>query len=322
VKGPIPVMTRRSLLALTLGAAALAFAAAGCAEKLTEVDPQYAPEGTFSPDARIIVYPDVPQVVQIYTDNIPEGPDTSDVLLSETVVRATGPGAIQGAIVDGTTASGYQVLRRESNGGFRSIKDFTLTPLRRWIDSEFELYRFADDSPSGFSPATYVGRGVVGGAVTTNSPLTNPGQLGAATLDELVYTGLRTPYDTLITMSWQAVPGAAGYWLQIFQNTGNTDQSVRTGIPAPFATTSIREYFVAYVTAPADSYKIGRDPGEVLYRRPLLTGNEYLVRVSAVDPGGRMLATTYGDSQIQPGAGEYALYRLGAAKVQPTRRTP
>jgi hypothetical protein len=316
-------MTRRSLIALSLAVAALAVAAAGCAKKVTEVDANFvSPEGTPSPDARMIVYPDVPQIVQVYLDNVPEGPDTSDVLISETVVRATGPGAIQGAIVDGTTASGYEPLRRESNGGYLSLKDFTLNPVRRWIDAEFELYRFADANPSGFLPATYLGRGVVGGAVTPSSPLTNPGELGTATLDDLIYTGLRLPYDTLITMSWQAVPGAAGYWLQVFQNLGNTDQSVRTGIPAPFATEHIREYYVAYVTAPADSHKIGRDPAQVMYRRPLLTGNEYLVRVSAVDPRGRMLATTFGDTQVQPGGGEYSVYRLGAVKVLPSRPTP
>ena len=254
-------MTRRPLIAFSLAVAALAVAAAGCAKKVTEVDANFSPEGMPSPDARMIGYPDLPQVGQMY-------------------------------------------------------------PVLRWIDSEFELYRFADANPSGFSPATYMGRGVVGGAVTPTSPLTNPGQIGATTLDELNYTGLRTPYDTLITMSWDQVPGAAGYWLQIFQNIGSTDQSVRTGIPSPFATEHIREYYIAYVTAPADSHKIGRDPAEVLYRRALLTGIEYLVRVSAVDPQGRMLATTFGDTQVQPGSGEYAIYRLGAVKVLPSRPTP
>jgi hypothetical protein len=316
------VNTRRSLVVVGLAMALAAIAAPGCAKKVTQVDASYvSPEGTPSANARIIVYPDVAQIVQTFEDNIPEGPDPGDVLLSEAEVRASGAGAIHGAILDGTAASGYEVLRRESNGGFRSIKDFVLTPTRRWIDSQWEIYRWTDPTPSGFSPATYLGRGVVSGAVTGSSPLTNVGLLSSSTIAELVYTGERAPFDSLITMAWQAVPGVAGYWLQVYQNLGGTEEEIRSGIPAPFATTTVREFFVAYVTAPADSFKIGRDPGQVLLRRTLLTGIEYLVRVSAVDGQGRLVATTYGDFEVQAGLGSYDVYRLGAVKVQPRRRT-
>lgn len=298
-----------------------ALALAGCSKKnVTNVDPGYTvPEGRFSADARLIVYPDAPITIEIWADNGPTGPDPTDVQTGTTQARLLSPGALHGVIFDGTPASGYQVLRRESNGGLLPLKDFVLRPERRFLDSQWEFYSFEDPAPSGYTPASYVGRGVVSEAVTPSSPLTNPGVTTGSTIDTIQYLGNRSPTDTLITMKWSEVPGAVGYWLQVYQNKGGPESRIRTALPAPFARPDTRDFFVGYVTAPADSYKIGLPGALVLTRRILLTGSEYLVRVSAVNAEGRMIAYTYGDQDIAPGEDSYRLFSLGAARVLPIR---
>ena len=298
-----------------------ALALAGCGkQKVTSVDPAYTvPEGRLSADARLIVYPDAPITIEHWTDNGPTGPDPTDVMIGTSQARLLSPGALHGAIFDGTPASGYQVLRRESNGGLLPLKDFVLRPERRFLDSQYELYTFDDPTPSGFTPASYIGRGVVSDAVTPLSPLTNQAATTGSTIDTIRYVGNRSPTDTLISMKWTEVAGAAGYWLHVYQNKGGPESRIRTSLPAPFARPDTRDFFLAYVAAPADSYKIGNPGALVLTRRVLLTGVEYLVRVSAVNAEGRLLAYTYGDQDLAPGDDTYRKFTLGAAKVQPRR---
>jgi hypothetical protein len=120
-------------------------------------------------------------------------------------------------------------------------------------------------------------------------------------------------------MKWAPVTGATGYWLQVYQNKGGPESRIRSALPAPFARPDTRDFFVAYVAAPADSYKIGQPGALVLTRRILLTGIEYLVRVSAVNAEGRLIAYTYGDQDIAPGEDSYRVFSLGGARVQPIR---
>ena len=95
----------------------VALALAGCTKKLTSVDPAFtAPEGHTAPDARLILHTDQSVTLETWADLPPDGADPTDTLLTtETVAFA--PGTLHGLILDGTPASGYQVLRREGNGG-------------------------------------------------------------------------------------------------------------------------------------------------------------------------------------------------------------
>jgi len=308
--------------------ALVALAMVGCAKKVTSVDPNYtAPEGKYSVDARLIVYPDAPITVETYTDNPPDGPGADgrpgeeDVFLRTEQVYVA-PGTLHGLILDGTPASGYQVLRRESSGGFAQLKDYVLNPVVRFLDSQWEVYTFDDGQPSGFSPPSYAGRGVVAGAVTPTSPLTNVSELMNSDIRDLKYTGRRSgtkpaPLDSNLTMSWEAVPGAAGYWIQIYQFKGGSEAQLLAAAPAPLIPGNVRNYFVGYVAAPDTTYKLGQPGALVLTRRTLLNSVEYLVRISAVNDQGELIAFTYGDWQYIRAVGTYRRYRIGAAKVIP-----
>lgn len=326
----------RRIVALT-AFALVTLAVAGCTKKVT-VDPGYTmPEGRYQADARMILYPDISIPVEVWRDTVPEGPSDTDWLLySETVTLS--PGSMYGAIMDGTPATAYQVLRRERNGGFSQLSDYLLNPSQRFLDSQWEMYVFQDAHPSGYSPATYVGRGVVAGQVTTSSPLTNLAeQVEPATVQPLIYTGEAFPADSNISMSWRAVDDAVGYWIQIYDFKGTTEERLLSAQPAPFVTSKIRNMFVGYVAGQAStSYHIG-DPGAlVLVQHPLLKGVQYSVRISAVNAQGRMIAFTYGPSARlsdnypgiirfmyqDPATGSsqarYKYYRLGAYVVMPS----
>jgi hypothetical protein len=271
--------------------------------------------------------------VLTYTDNAPDGPNLDsgnpgeeDVLLSTEQVYAA-PGTLHGLILDGTPASGYQVLRRESNGGFAQLKDYVLTPVASFLDYQWEAYTFDDALPSGFNPPSYAGRGVVAGTVTPTSPLTNVSELVIRSdIPDLRYTGKtgrsalpgQSP-DSNLAMSWETVPGAAGYWIQVHQFKGDSEEQLLAAAPAPFIPGNVRNYFVGYVAAPAMSYKIGEPGAVVLTRRTMLCGIEYLVRVSAVNDRGELIAFSRGDWQYIRAVGTYRCYRGGATKVTPRR---
>jgi hypothetical protein len=297
----------------------VALALAGCTKKLTSVDPAFtAPEGQTAPDARLTLYTDQSVTLETWADLVPDGADPTDTLLTTEAV-AFAPGTLHGLILDGTPASGYQVLRREGNGGYAPLKDYVLSPVARFLESQWEAYTFADANPSGFDPPTYVGRGVVAGEVTRNSPLTNVAELGRQPIAELTYTGDPAPRDSNITMSWNPVAGAAGYWMQIYVFLGDADAAIHAAQPAPFVASQTRNYFMGYVAAPATSYKLGENGALVLTRRTLLSGVAYQVRVSAVDDQGQLIGFSYGDWKYLQGVGTYRRFRAGAATVSPTR---
>jgi hypothetical protein len=306
----------RTVLVAVVALGALALA--GCAEKVTNVDAGFTtPEGRPDANARLVVYPDVPIVVETFRDILPDGPDTGDQLQG-TELRYLARGAMHGVILDGTPATGYQVLRREANGGFAQAKDYTLSPVARFFDSQWELYAFTDGSPSGFSPPSYVGRGVVSGVVTPLSPLTNVGQVAAPDVGNLVYTAFPFPADSNITLTWNEVPGAAGYWIQIYQFMGGTQEKLLSARPAPFVSSDARNFFVGYLPAPASSYTLNQPGALVLFRRGLLMKSEYIVRISAVNDQGQLIAFTYGDYGYLRSTGSYLRYRLGGVVVTPT----
>jgi len=318
----------RSLLRRIASLAAgilVALAMAGCAKKVTNVDADFtAPEGQSSLNARLIVYPDTPVEVETWTDNLPDGPGEEDVLVGSTPYSIA-PGTLYGTILDGTPASGYQVMRREGNGGYAQLKDFVLNPVVRFLDSQWEIYAFGDPRPSSFSPPSYRGRGVVAGAVTPTSPLTNASELTSPSIEPLQYTGQTAPRDSNFIMRWNAVTGATGYWIQIFQfSGGDQDAILRTVQPAPFALRDVRNFFVGYVPAPdvpaaAIEYKLGEPGAQVLLRRSLLYLTTYRVRIVAVNGQGEMVAFNYGDWEYLREQGTYWRFRLGATLVTPQR---
>lgn len=333
----------RALLVLALAALALPAALAGCSKKITSADAGYTQlEGTPDPSAQLMVWPDLPNEVRYYADLGTPGPSEADTLLGTELVYRSGPGAVQSMLMDGGNSSGFEFFRRSSNGGFEPMRDYVVNSPRKWLDSQWELYELTDAHPSGYAPPTYMARGLLAGATTKNSPLTNPAQLAGATTRSLVYSGNLFPArsDTNFTMSWGAVPGAAGYWVHVYQfrSDATTNEAISSGTPSPVWNGKVRDQFVGYVTAPLTTYKLGtNDPGvRVLTYKPPISGQVYLVRVSAVDANGQVVATSgtdfsrltvtvdnrienvFGASfQVVQEEGRWKVFSLGASAVNP-----
>ena len=350
----------RPVTAVRLGLVLLALAAAGCAKKVTvdQLDhlPVAFPEGRRDSLERtpsdLVVWPDIPIMVLETWSN-------GDTIAYP--ARRTGPGAMQGLIVDYVGATGYQLFRHEgpeSAGGYRQYDDFALTPFKRYADRDYyaapqgtvvlppaQLFAFSDAVPTASSLKSYVGRAVLSGLSSASYPLTNLGETPDTTdIPPLLYTGKtepisdppnpNTPPDSLLELSWETIPRAAGYWVHIYQKRGDiqvSEEAIAIAQPAPIALGKVRDLFVAYFPAPITAYKLG-DPlpagCRVLVYRVLQGLQEVLIRVSAVDSRGRMIATTgsAGDKdEFQEKIGQLDRRReflLGAKKVMPARPLP
>lgn len=325
----IPSPIRR--LVILTAAAALA---AGCAKKVTSVSESYtSPEGTASAGSRLVLSPDHAVPRFYFADFSPPGPSPNDVVDSVGYLRRGTAATLHGMIFDGTGASGYQIFRQEQGGGMRLLTDFVVKPSQRWVDSQWELYSFRDDDPARPSPTTYRARGLLSGAATERSPLSN---LAASTTDTaLADIGLRIingappfePYiDSLFTVAWNPVPGAAAYILHVFQfrnDLRSEDERTLGGAPAPFFEGKSKDLYAAYFPSTVTQHKLGSGGGVILTRRQTYYGQVYLTRVSAVDANGRMIATTLdGDLRIGPYENGYTLQPLTALAVAPTRVPP
>jgi hypothetical protein len=239
---------------------------------------------------------------------------------------------MNGMIFDGTAAGGFQVFRREQGGGMRLLNDFVLTPSQRWLDSQWELYSFRDDDPARPAPPTYRGRGLLSGAATERSPLTN---VASNTDTTLIDVNLRIihgsppfePYtDSLFTLAWNAVPGAAGYYLHVYQFRNDLrDDLERTlaGCAAPFFEGKSKDIYAAFLPAGVTQHKIGSPGVTVFTQRTTFYGQVYNARVSAVDANGNMIGfSRRGDDRIGPYESGYTLQPLGAILVAPQRPAP
>ena len=334
-------LTPRVLLALALAALALPVALAGCSKKITSVDADYTQlEGRPDTNAQLMVWPDVPTEVRYYDDLGTPGPSEADTLLDIVKVYRSGPGTLQSMLLDGGLASGFEFFRRASNGGFQPMRDYVVTAPRKWLDSHWELYELTDGNPSGFAPPTYMARGLLAGATTANSPLTNAAQVTGTTTNTLVYTGALFParIDTNFTMSWGAVPGAAGYWMHVYQfrSDATNDEVITSATPSPVWNGKVRDQFVGYIEAPAVSYKLGTTGARVLTYKPPISGQVYLVRITAVDAQGQVSAfsgtdlsrltvnaegrienVTGGGYEVVQEEGRWKVFPLGASPVNP-----
>jgi hypothetical protein len=284
----------------------VALFAVSCAKKpvsLTDpsLSPPTYPEGRAG-NTHLVMYPDTPVPLQIWQDNGLAGESPDDVLLATTFVYESGPGAVVGMIIDSTNASQYEVYKRHSDGGYVDLLPNTLKPVKTWPASHFDSYLFSDPNP--FSPPLreYVGRGVVDGQVTTDAPLTNVSDL--TQLNEagaLQYLSPESPAgtDSLIPFHWQAVPGAAGYWVTMYAFPPaylGQNQLFRNALPHPVLPDKLPEYFIGYFPGNVTAYRIGDPlpPGASLlsWSRAIVTNNDYAVRITAVDANGQMLDYT------------------------------
>jgi hypothetical protein len=308
-------MTRTvSLRWLLATALLLPLLATGCSRKMASDPGITMPEGVFSPDAQLVMSPDTGNPVDVYHGTGGGGVAFDSTF--QTYLRA--PGITIGMLMDGTDATGYEMMRRQSSGSYSDVKDFFLTPVDRWLPAHWEAYVFYDGSISSYSPPTYIGRGKIGGVVTPQSPLTNEAVLMSAPIGTVTYTGTLFPTDTLVTMSWNRVPGAVRYWMEIFtfrNDVRSIDEEFPIGTKTPIAVGKVKNYFVGYISAPATSYRLG-DPGaRVFTYTPLLHNNTYRVRISAISDDGRLLAITDGQPEVSQRDNNFYVYSLRAALI-------
>ncbi len=306
-----------------LAATFAVFMLAGCVKKQpTEVSPSYVPEGTpAASSARLIAYPDMPSILTTYLDRAPLGTiGAEDSAISTSEVRRGSPGTVHLMLFDGTHASAFEVLRRETGGGYFNLNDFLVPPARKWIKLAREVYVTEDDRPGGYQPPTYMMRGLLGGEVTSESPLSNAAIVRTTPIEPIIYTGSTVTADSNFTISWAEVPGAAGYWIQVYQFLeARRDDQVLSGVPAPAYVEKERDYFFGYLPAPRSSYHLGTTPADLdlFTRNTILRGQVYLVRIAAVDADGGLMAYTYGDYDVIPSEDtpEYTLFPLGAVRI-------
>jgi len=354
---------RRSLRSLAVTAVSLAVAAAsgtGCAKKLP-VGPAGSglvayPEGTRDSLERtpseMIVWPDVSLTVDETST------DTTVIPTRSFIVYRSAPGVMHGLIVDYSQADAYQMFREEEGGGYRAFADFSISATRRWSDRIYygapggalvlppgQIFLFSDRAPSPLLLRSYVGRVVMGDLTGAGFPLTNRAAAPETTvIAPILYTGLTgfpgdpdtgpAPPDSLLALSWQSVPGAAAYWVHIYQKRADirgSGDAIAIAHPSPVATGKVRDLFVGYFPAPRTSYKLG-DPVpagcRVLVYRVLQGLQEVLIRVSAVDANGRLIAITgsAGDRDaVSERIGQIDRRReflMNAKKVTPDRPMP
>ncbi len=316
--------------AFVLAALAAACLSATSCSKKSVLLPNDGLEGIPS-GSQLVVWRDTPSQDSVFADLGAAGPSPDDTLISVHDIYYAGPGQVQGMIFDYTAADRFDVFRRES-GAFRPFKDFSITPSKRLPKGETDLFRFLDQPPTAGSE-DYIGRGLVEGVGPASAPKTNVGVVGAGRVSgNLQYigpTGIRPdirPLDSLLTMEWNPVPAAAGYWVHVYQLTDQGgEQIVLSGTPAPVYVDVVRDYLMAYLPAPTTSYHIG-DPlppgGRIVTSRLLVNGLDYQVRISAVDANGQLIAYTgtAGAYGIFRGETTYRKFPLGSAIVHPNRR--
>lgn len=321
----------------------------GCAKRATRVDAGYTtPEGVSSSNARMVMWLAATNTMDVYQDVIPFGLSPNDPLVRTQTIVGAPVGSIHGMVLDRTEAQTYEILRREPGGGLRIFEDFTLRPTRKWLDAQWESYRFDDFAPSGFQPPSYVGRGRIDDKVTDRSPVTNEVTIASAALGsiDISVTNRRIPgVDTVAVISWSAVAGAANYLLHIYEfRAASVSQQQQSGLPAPMYDGQSRDHFVIWFRVgpgTVTSYQLGdstRTDVDIMFERKLLPQPEpeiatATIRVVAVDATGRMIAYSLSPTGTPPGLNifprnygiapvsdtEYGIYPLGALQMEHLR---
>lgn len=350
---PDPVRSRRPVRA-AMAVAFLAMVAGlySCAPKITKIDASYTmPEGVVTSDASLLLWGDQPTIAGVYGDLVPADPDTLDTLITTLRFQRYDSRTLHGLIIDRTQADAFQLFRRESGGGVRQFANYQATRTRQWLAAQTEAYHFVDPAPSNYSPATYIGRGVVEGVVSPNSPLTNA---ATPTLAGLINIPVRAVWwnnrdatrgpvfgAPKIKVKWEIVPGAARYLLQVYEFRGDLrseEERILSGTPAPIYDGQSSDIYFGYVPGNVNFLYVGdstRTDLVTIQQRPMASGSFYVVRVAALDANDRLIGLTLGESNLQEaytngnagiqrgvfGNNTYLLYRYCGTATRDTVRT-
>jgi len=300
--------TRVGSAAIALGMlAGTLLVMASCSTKNpAAVDPSFTtPEGTFSNQTLLIVWPETPVVGKVYRDNPPVGANSDDEFLGFESHQLYPDGTINGMVLDGSPSTSFQILRREPNGGLLPLGDFALDPARRWLDQHWDAFQFQDERPRTSFPE-YVGRGLLAGSATALSPVSNVATSKGAAIADLP---LHFPTDT--TATWSPVAHAAYYISNIFQlrQAADTDK-LRAAQHLPIYIGKSFDQFVGLSTQPTILGHAQPFVGTRLTDVTYVPGT-YLVRVAAIDSLGQLIASSAGDSAELIGDETYFRYPVG-----------
>jgi hypothetical protein len=285
--------TKWWFVALLAGALALA---AGCEKRPTGLDPDpNRPEGVTTSQAMLVGYRNQALRVMI-RDYASTNIDSVVVGVSAFPGPATMPLLL---LFDATQSNQFEMYRRDSGGRFQRTTDFDLDSHFKYVSAGVETYFTTDPAPGTHQPPTYLGRGVLNGIVTHESPLTNEALLTQTDLPPITYNGQLFPTDSLFTISWVAVDGAAGYWIHAYEKPIAASQRMTCSLPAPLSYLTAGDMLIGYMNGnnPGGTmqYKLG-SPGLLTLRyNPPILGTPYFVRITAVDATGQVIAQTPGD---------------------------
>jgi len=279
--------------ALLLGTLALAGA---CEKQPTGYDPDpNRPEGVTTTQAKLVAYRNQALRVMIR--------DYASTNIDSVVVGVSAfPGATTMPLLllfDQTQSNQFEIYRRDGGGRFQRTTDFDLDSHFKYISAGVETYFTTDPQPGSYQQPTYLGRGVLNGIAKHQSPLSNEAHMLQTDLPPILYNGELFPLDSLFTLSWVAVNGAAGYWIHAYERPIAAGQRLTSSIPAPLSYQVSSDLLIGYLDGNnpggAMTYKLG-SPGLLTLKStaPLL-GHEYVVRITAVDPTGQVIAQTPGD---------------------------
>ena len=214
------------------------------------------------------------------TDYTPVGTSNSGLLLAD-VQPANADSTelvVFGEIYDATTANGYRLYVDPANQGFRPATDYLAAPTHTY-STGVNQYRIRSLTWDPSIDNVFLGRGARNGLETTAAPLTeyatvyqSPFPLALARRVDvpLVAPVDSANVDSLPTLSWAAVPGAARYRVQI---------EGRNGI-------------VYSALVDATTHTVGGVAGFVIENIPLRGGFLYRWSVDAIDGVNRVFGTT------------------------------
>ncbi|HEY2955537.1 MAG TPA: hypothetical protein VGK89_09865 [Candidatus Eisenbacteria bacterium] len=292
--------------ALALGLA-LGLLGAGCASKKTTLDPGFVtPEGKTTPLSFLTTFKNLPNPIFLYREykpidpTHPAGPSPGDTLYAVEPAFEGDTTWVRGVVFDSTAADAYQIWKGEGSGGIDQLYDYFVLPSRRWLDTGWEKYSFVDENASAAASDRYSARGVVGGVVTVNAPVTNtaPSPLQTAASLYNIPVNFTGSNDSTLVFTFPAVPSAAGYFIHFYRGRSDSRGSDQftSGAPAPIWDGRSSDLLLVYVPETGRPCALGPDGESFLtLRGPAGIAGGFLIRISALDCQGRFIAYTLGD---------------------------
>ncbi len=293
---------QRSVFGPAARLAGFAFLAAvlltGCSSK---VDP-VGPGDSSGASSDVVLFGFQDQAVTSFTLSDPGTPsDPFDDRLLSTATTTFGGDTTSAIlqILDSSPANSMRPYRREGAGAFTRFLDFDVQANDRNLRTGVDTYLLRD--PSGVTGVSqYLATGLVNGLETTTSPTSNKVVPWGPVTQSLVLSISRLQRDSVMSISFTPDPRAVIYVLEgyLFNNVQTSrDLGALSSFPLPVAMP--HQISQVRFVLPGQETQI-RIP---LYRVPFQK-NQFpltlVMRMSAIDAGGRVVARSAPDFVLRP----------------------